>query len=77
MPVLFDIDFSDDPYYLDGVEVGEKQGEKKKATLLVEKLLLSKKSSLKYIADFVEETEAFVRSVQNRLIQEGKLPLHG
>jgi hypothetical protein len=84
MPVLFDIDFKDDPFYLDGMEVGlekgEKRGvekgEKKKATLLIEKLLLAKQSSLKYIADFVEETEAFVLSIQNRLIQEGKLPRH-
>ena len=77
MPVLFDVDFSDDELYLDGIEVGEKKGEKKKATLLIEKLLLSRNASLQYIADFVEETEAFVLSIKRRLIQEGKLPAHG
>ena len=73
MPLIFDIEIETDPFYLDGVEVGEKNGEKRKATLMVEKLLLQRKRSVKYIANFVEETEAFVQSIQHRLIQEGRL----
>jgi hypothetical protein len=73
MPVLFDIDFKDDPYYLDGLEEGIGVGEKKKANLMVENLLLESELSIKSIAKIADETEAFVRSIQNRLIQEGKL----
>lgn len=81
MPISFDIDFEIDPFYLDGVQVGEKKGlekglekgEKKKATLMIEKLLLESNWTVAYIAEFVEETEAFVLSIQKRLIQEGKL----
>jgi hypothetical protein len=72
MPILFDIDFSDDQLYLDGMEVGEK----KQATSTVEYLLLQSKLAIKYIAQSVNETEAFVLSIKNRLIQEGKLPHH-
>jgi hypothetical protein len=72
MPILFDIDFSDDQLYLDGIEVGEK----KQATSTVEYLLLQSKLAIKYIAQSVNETEAFVLSIKRRLIQEGKLPRH-
>ena len=69
MPLTFDIDMEIDPIYLDGV----KKGEVKKAALLVENLLLESKLSIKRIAEFVDETETFVLSIKNRLIQEGKL----
>lgn len=68
MPLTFDIDMEIDPIYLDGV----KKGEIKKAALLVENLLLESKLSIKRIAEFVDETETFVLSIKNRLIQEGK-----
>ncbi len=40
---------------------------------MIEKLLLESNWTVAYIAEFVEETEAFVLSIQKRLIQEGKL----
>jgi hypothetical protein len=73
MPLVFDIEIETDPFYLEGVEAGEQKGKKDKATLMVEKLLLQRKRSIKYIANFVEEAEDFVRSIQQRLIQEGRL----
>ena len=72
MPLTFDIDMQIDPIYLDGVKDGVKKGEIKKAALLVENLLLESKLSIKRIAEFVDETETFVLSIKNRLIQEGK-----
>ena len=73
MPLTFDIDMQIDPIYLDGVKDGVKKGEIKKAALLVENLLLESKLSIKRIAEFVDETETFVLSIKNRLIQDGKL----
>ena len=73
IPLTFDIDMQIDPIYLDGVKDGVKKGEVKKAALLVENLLLESKLSIKRIAEFVDETETFVLSIKNRLIQEGKL----
>ena len=73
MPLTFDIDMQIDPIYLDGVKDGVKKGEVKKAALLVENLLLESKLSIKRIAEFVDETETFVLSIKNRLIQDGKL----
>jgi hypothetical protein len=81
MPLIYDIDIENDPIYLDGIEkgiekgieLGEEKGELKKATLLIEKMLISDKLSIKRIADFVEESEAFVMSIQKQLIEEGKI----
>ena len=67
MPITYNIET--DYLYQQGVE----QGEHLKDTLLVEKFLLESLLDNKRIAEFVEVTEGFVLSIQNRLIQEGKL----
>jgi predicted transposase YdaD len=81
MPLIYDIDIENDPIYLDGIQKGEKRGlekglekgELKKATLTIEKMLIDGHLSIKRISDFVEETEAFVINIQQRLIQEGRI----
>jgi hypothetical protein len=72
MPISFDIDFEIDPFYIEGVEKGEKNTK----TLMVQKLLLERRRTVKYIAELVEVAEAFVLSIQKTLIQEGKLLNH-
>jgi hypothetical protein len=67
MPVLFDVDFKNDPLYLDGV--------KETTVFMIENLLLDG-DSVKRIARIADQTEAFVLSIKRRLIQEGKLPTH-
>ena len=56
-----------------GMEKGIEKGKHLKDTLLVEKFLLESILETQRIAEFVEVTEAFVLSIKNRLIQEGKL----
>jgi hypothetical protein len=81
MPVLFDIDFKNDPFYLEGHVEGREEGielgVKKQATLTIENLLMQKIFSVDSIANISNQTEAFVLSIKRRLIQEGKLPAHG
>jgi hypothetical protein len=80
MPVLFDIDFKNDPIYLEGHEEGLEEGielgVKKQATSTIEILLMQKTFSISSIANISNQTEAFVLSVKRRLIQEGKLLAH-
>ena len=75
MPILFDIET--DFLYLKGFEKGLQIGIEKwknhKNAMLVEKFLIESLLDTKRIAEFVEVTEAFVLSIQNRLIKEGKL----
>ena len=79
MPILFDIET--DFLYLKGYQKGFEQGlqigiEKwtyRKNAMLIEKLILEGRLNKKQIAEFVEVTEAFVLSIQKRLIKEGKL----
>ena len=69
----FNIDVSDDPFYLEGFEEGYKKGLEIGATKIVEKLLLESGFSAEFIAAITGETKDFVLSIQSRLIQEGKL----
>ena len=81
MPLIYDIHLEIDPFYIEGmekgiekgIEQGIEQGEIKKATVMVENLLFDSKFPISSIANLAVVTEAFVLSVQNRLIQEGKL----
>jgi predicted transposase YdaD len=81
MPVLFDIDFKNDPFYLEGrvegheegrVE-GHEEGVKETIIFMIENLLIQNENSIKSIAKISDQTEAFVLSIKRRLIQEGKL----
>jgi CRP-like cAMP-binding protein len=85
MPLVFDIDFKNDPFYLEGLEIGVEIGEgkgiekgielgvDKKAIIIAENMLLDGKLTIKRIAEFVEKTEEFILSIQERLVSEGKL----
>ena len=68
MPVLFDIDFKNDPFYVEGV--------KETIIFMIENLLIQNENSIKSIAKISDQTEDFVLSIKRRLIQEGKLPRH-
>jgi hypothetical protein len=69
----FNIDVKNDPFYLDGFEIGYKEGLEISATKSVEKLLFEDRFSIQFIAEIVGRPEDFVLLIQNRLIQEGKL----
>jgi hypothetical protein len=87
MPLVFDIDFKNDPFYLEGLEIGVEIGEgkgiekgielgvDKKAIIIAENMLLDGKLPIKRIAEFVEKTEEFILSIQERLVSEGKLSM--
>lgn len=70
MPILFDIDFTDDPLYLEGFKVGIKR----KSTFFIEKMLLEGGFYINEIIKISDQIKVFVLSIQNRLIEEGKLP---
>ena len=61
----------EDPFYLEGIEKGKANREK----IIVENFLLKSKLSIKAITHFTETTKATVLSVQNKLVEEGKLSL--
>ena len=83
MPLVFDIDFKNDPFYLEGLEIGEEKGiekgielgEDKKAIIIAEKMLIDGKLPPERIAEFVEKTEAFILAIQERLVSEGLITL--
>lgn len=65
MPITYNIET--DFLYEKGIE----KEKLRKDTLMVEKFLLESRLNITRIAEFVEVTEAFVLSIQERLIQEG------
>ena len=68
MPVLFDIDFKNDPFYIDGHE----EGVKETTIFMIENLLLDG-DPIKRVAKISDQTEDFVLSIKRRLIQAGKI----
>ena len=71
MELVYDLHLEMDPIYQDGIEIGDL----KRATFAVEKHLLNGKLAVKVIADWIGISETFVRSVQDRLVKEGRLSL--
>ena len=76
MPVLFDIDFKNDPFYVEGRVEGHEEGVKETIIFMIENLLVQNENSIKSIAKISDQTEDFVLSIKRRLIEEGKLPRH-
>ena len=77
MPITFEFDVTQDLFFQKGeergVEKGIEKGIEKDKMLMVEKFLLRKLLSIAEIADFVEVSESFVKSIRERLIKEGRL----
>jgi hypothetical protein len=69
MPLIYDIHLEMDPFYHEGMEKGIEKGKIE----MVENLLYDNKYSISSIANLANLSEAFILSVQDRLISEGKL----
>jgi hypothetical protein len=69
----FYIDFKNDPFYLEGFEEGYKEGLEIAAKENIENLFLEGSFSINDIIKITDQTEEFVLSIQNRLIQEGRI----
>ena len=70
-PDRFNLHLEEDPIYLEGIEKGIANREK----IIVENFLFKTKFSIKAITHFTKATKATVLSVQNKLVEEGKLSL--
>lgn len=64
-----DFDVKNDPFYLEGFE----RGVEDKMTSIIENMFLEGSFSIERVVKLTRRTEDFVLSIQNRLIQEGKL----